>query len=86
MVDNDAEKSYCVDCGRVNASAHACRAKVQHLRWAAWPFSWNRCRAVKEPNSSGHWGRCELYKHEGEIDHALERGMNILRWTTRWTS
>lgn len=53
------------------------------LDWADWP--WQRCKAVKEPNPSGHWGRCELKRHEETIDHALERGLDIPRWSTRWT-
>lgn len=52
------------------------------LVWAKWP--WQRCKAVKEPSDS-HYGRCELKKkHAG--DHALERGMDIPRWSTKWTS
>ena len=48
-----------------------------------WP--WGRCKAIKEPNSSGYWGRCELKtKHTG--DHFLERGMEHLYWSTQWTS
>lgn len=56
----------------------------RNLPWAAYP--WDRCKAVKEPNSSGHWGRCDLKRHPDELDHALERGMDILRWSTNWTS
>jgi hypothetical protein len=49
------------------------------------PFG-RRCRAVKEPNPSGYWGRCELQRGHGEaIDHALERGMEVHRWSTKWT-
>lgn len=44
-----------------------------------------RCKARVEPNESGFWGRCELVRgHEG--DHALERGMDCPRWSTRWTA
>ena len=51
--------------------------------WAKWP--WQACKARKEPNSSGYWGRCELRKgHDG--DHALERGFDIPRWSTEWTA
>lgn len=49
-----------------------------------WAGVRNRCRAVKEPNGDGFWGRCELKKNH-EVDHALERGMDIPRWSTRWT-
>lgn len=56
---------------------------MEDIPWAQW--FWQKCRAVKEPNPSGYWGRCELVKdHVG--DHALERGMEILRWSTHWTS
>ncbi len=48
----------------------------EELPWARWP--WNRCRAVKEPNPSGHWGRCELQKRH-VCDHALDRGMDVPR-------
>lgn len=45
---------------------------------------WTRCKAVKEPNKSGYWGRCDLRRnHAG--DHALERGMEIHRWSTAWS-
>lgn len=48
------------------------------LDWYRWP--WQRCRAVAEPNDSGYFGRCELKKrHVG--DHALERGMDLPRWS-----
>lgn len=57
------------------------------LPWAWWP--WHRCRAVKEPDSTvsggGYFGRCDLVRgHFG--DHALERGMETPRWSTRWTA
>lgn len=51
-----------------------------------WATMFNRCRARVEPNESGYWGRCDLVKHGRETDHALERGMEILRWSTRWTT
>lgn len=53
------------------------------LPWA-YPFA-ARCRAVKEPNDSGYWGRCDLRAgHDG--DHALERGLDTPRWSTKWTA
>lgn len=56
------------------------------LPWAkAWK-PWRRCKAVKEPNPTGYWGRCELEPHSEKIDHALERGMGVLRWSTKWTN
>jgi len=59
------------------------RRELRHeLPWYTWP--WKRCRAVKEPNRSGYWGRCELTL--GHVcAHALDRGMDIPRWTTEWT-
>jgi hypothetical protein len=54
------------------------------LPWQEYPWQ-RRCKAVKEPNWSSYWGRCELRRgHWG--DHALERGMEVLRWSTRWTA
>ena len=54
------------------------------LPWAKPMFGPSRCRAVKEHNASGHHGRCELGAgHKG--DHALERGMDTPRWSTKWT-
>lgn len=58
------------------------RKEERELPWAK--HNWNRCKAVKEPNPSGHWGRCELTKQH-LTDHALERGFDILRWSTKWT-
>lgn len=54
----------------------------RNLPWAIFP--WQQCKAVKEPGD-GHHGRCEL-RHGHEGDHALERGMDIPRWSTRWTA
>jgi hypothetical protein len=53
------------------------------LPWQKYPWQ-RRCKAVKEPGE-GHWGRCELVRnHWG--DHALERGMDTPRWSTRFTA
>lgn len=49
-----------------------------------WP--WHRCRAFRECKSKSnvYYGRCDLKKnHLG--DHALERGLIIMRWSTNWT-
>lgn len=55
------------------------------LPWSRWP--WNRCKAYKEADfKDGYWGRCELKRHSHEIDHALDRGMDTPRWSTRWTA
>lgn len=57
--------------------------RPEDLPWA--PLFGRRCRARKEPNESGFWGRCELAAgHAG--DHALERGMDTPRWSTEWTA
>jgi hypothetical protein len=46
-----------------------------------------RCRAVLEPpyphTRWGDFGRCELRQHSPNIDHALERGMYDVRWSTQ---
>lgn len=52
--------------------------------WSKWP--WNRCRARLEKKdasivNSSYYGRCELKRHSF-IDHALERGMITVRWST----
>ena len=61
------------------------------LPWVSIWKPWRRCKAVKEPNASGHWGRCELDRSHNFIlgknhDHALERGFDIPRWSTKWTN
>lgn len=56
----------------------------QELPWARWP--WRQCQAVREPRPGQPYGRCELVRgHDVEIDHALERGLDIPRWSTEWT-
>jgi hypothetical protein len=52
--------------------------------WARWP--WQSCRAYRERHQDDpYFGRCELIRnHRG--DHALERGFDIPRWSTRWTA
>lgn len=49
------------------------------LPWAGWSW-WDRCRARTERGE-----RCDLRQHLPETDHALERGMDVPRWSTRWT-
>lgn len=39
-----------------------------------------RCKARKAPTRGGFYGRCELAPHWG-IDHALERGLILVRWS-----
>lgn len=63
----------------------------EELPWAQ-PFHWlpgrgGRCwaRTERKSWSSPYWGRCELAQHGEDIDHALERGMDTPRWSTRWT-
>jgi len=59
----------------------------KNLPWSTSITGWDRCEAVKERNRTGYWGRCELKKthNEEDIDHALERGMDTPRWSTKWT-
>jgi len=65
--------------------------KETQLKWAVWWKPWRRCKAVKEPNASGYYGRCELDRdHNYAIEpehrhHALERGFDTPRWSTQWT-
>jgi hypothetical protein len=62
------------------------REEVARLPWArAWQ---RRCLAVREPTLlDPHHGRCELRRDHGLlVDHALARGLDTLRWSTRWTS
>lgn len=54
----------------------------ENLPWAKWP--WKRCKAYRENDGvTGFWGRCELVPGHKCL-HALERGMDIPRWSTRW--
>ncbi len=74
-------------CQRESIGAVGLCAKHKRLQadlpWAPiWP--WKRCRASVEPNPTGYWGRCDLQaRHDG--DHALERGMDTPRWSTRFS-
>lgn len=55
------------------------------LPWAVWP--WGRCRAYREPGHPDGWfGRCELRRHKPDVAHALDRGMEQVRWFTHWTA
>lgn len=58
--------------------------EIPDLPWAR-PFFGPRCKAVKERTLFGHWGRCELKANHEPLDHALERGWDIPRWSTKWT-
>ena len=58
------------------------------LPWRHWPEK--RCNAVREKRLPFEgtrfefYGRCELVRyHYG--DHALQRGSDTPRWTTKWT-
>lgn len=52
------------------------------LPWSKHPF--NRCSARLEPKGQmPYWGRCELKRHKPQLDHALERGFDIVRFETR---
>lgn len=48
--------------------------------WAFWP--WTRCPAkLERKGNSAHWGQCDRKrKHEGL--HALERGFDVVWFTT----
>lgn len=57
-----------------------------NLPWCTNPF--NRCRAVLPPNVDGHrvyFGQCDLKPHVDSVDHALERGFDTVRWSTKET-
>lgn len=51
---------------------------MANLPWAK-PFR-RRCKARLLPNYTGYHGRCELEPHNPVIKHALERGMDWIRW------
>ncbi len=53
------------------------------LPWAKW---WQRhCAAVREQREGAvYWGQCELVRGHGG-DHALDRGYDVVRWSTDWT-
>lgn len=61
--------------------------KLRGLPWAR-PLLDRRCQAVREPRGdSAYSGRCELVRGHGpDVDHALERGFDIPRWSTDWTA
>lgn len=52
--------------------------------WSRSSFSRRRC-AARTGRHQLYSGRCELTEHEDTIDHALERGFDTPRWSTRWT-
>lgn len=57
--------------------------KRTDLPWVTWGQL--RCRAYTAEGP--YAGRCELRKgHDGVEDHALERGFDTPRWSTRWTA
>lgn len=57
------------------------RTLAETLPWAK-PFQ-RRCvaRMERQPGAD-YWGRCDLGVHGPDLDHALERGMEIVRWST----
>lgn len=66
----------------VDVTVIASPSEPKALPWAGW-FD-IRCKARTEDR--GAWsGRCELKRHGSDMDHALERGMDIPRWSTVWT-
>ena len=57
---------------------------VDGVPWAG-AFNLGRCRARLEPGAEQagpYHGRCELRRHRPDVDHALERGMDLVRWRT----
>ena len=51
-----------------------------------WAGLFRRCRAVLEPQPGRtYFGRCDLKPHDPTIEHALERGMDVVRWRTTIT-
>jgi hypothetical protein len=56
------------------------------LPYVTWPWQ-QRCSARLTRTDGEYWGRCDLRTHP-QYDHALERGMVIVRWSTeiRWES
>ena len=54
---------------------------MEKLDWAK-PFG-RRCKAVLAPEETrDYYGRCDLQPHRGKTEHALERGLVTLRWTS----
>jgi hypothetical protein len=54
-----------------------------------WASVWRRCRARLEPGAEGagaYYGRCDLRAHSPKVDHALERGMDVVRFRTAVTA
>ncbi len=56
---------------------------TKELPWARWP--WQACKA-RTDQSPYAGAQCELKRHGVEIDHALERGFDTPRWSTKWTN
>ena len=53
---------------------------TEDLSWAKWYQK--RCRAVTD--EPPYYGRCELIRNHPEELHALDRGFDIPRWSTKW--
>lgn len=54
-------------------------------QWAPALRPWRRCRARLQPGAyraGPYHGRCELRRHPDAVAHALERGMDVVRWRT----
>lgn len=57
---------------------------MEKLPWVKWWQPWRRCKTPYPKSEGMYKGRCELdKKHNGIMDHAIERGMDIPRWKTR---
>lgn len=55
--------------------------KYSELPWAKF---FGRCRATLEPGRMVWFGRCELFRHDKRMPHAIERGLEIVRWKSPW--
>lgn len=51
-----------------------------------WVGLWQRrCAAVREQRPGAlYWGQCEFRRNHGG-DHALDRGVDVVRWSSDWT-
>ena len=72
----------CPRVGKCGLTGRSLRRKyIDMMPWAGiWPWS-PRCKARKRPEPGGYFGRCELKPHDSSVEHALERGMEWVRWS-----
>lgn len=56
--------------------------ELDNLWSGPWPWS-PRCKAkITKKESKYRYGRCELKPHSEDVDHALEFGLEHLRWNS----